>query len=311
MNNKTLLYIFAGLLVIYLASRLFSKKSERSFDVEIVNVDTSKIDQIKLYPKAEGGQEIVFVRTGNGWSATKEGLNVAVPKTAIQGLLTNISNITVERVVSKSPEKWIDYEVDEANGTRVIALQKGKSLADFIVGRFNFDQMARSATSYIRKNASNDVYAVDGFLGMSFNRGFDSFRDKELINTAKEDITQLNLQSPTLGNHRISKQGNNWSLDSGSGLDSAKMASWVNEMSFATGSEFVDGFDQSAEPLHVLEILANNQAVPVSVIAYAQPDSSKPFVIHSTSNPQGYFASDSSGVYSKFFKDISELTGDN
>ncbi len=307
MNNKTLLYIFGGLVVIYLASKLFSKKSDRSFDLEIVQVDTMDVDQIKLYPKADAGEEIIFVKTGNGWTATQAGFTVDAQPTGIKGLLSNLANIPVDRVVTKSPEKWVDYEVDETNGTRVVALQKGKALADFIVGRFNFDQMSRSATSYVRKNGENDVFAVDGFLGMSFNRGFDSFRDKEILNTAKEDITQFNLQSPTLGNHQIVRNDTKWILDGTIPLDSAKMATWINEMSFATGSEFIDNFDKTSQPLHLLEIMANNQTAPASIIAYENLSGEKPFVVHSSENAAAYFASDSAGVYSKFFKPVEEF----
>lgn len=307
MNNKTLLYIFGALVVIYLASKLFSKKSDRSFDLEIVQVDTADVDQIKLYPKADEGEEIVFVKTGNGWTATQAGFTVDAQPTGVKGLLSNLANVPVDRVVTKSPEKWVDYEVDETNGTRVVALQKGKTLADFIVGRFNFDQMSRSATSYVRKNGENEVFAVDGFLGMSFNRDFDSFRDKEILHTAKEDITHLNLQSPTLGNHQIVRNDTKWMLDGTIPLDSTKMASWINEMSFATGSEFIDNFDKTSQPLHVLEIMANNQTAPAAIIAYDNSSGEKPFVIHSSENEQAYFASDSSGVYSKFFKTVEEL----
>ena len=309
MNNKTLLYIFGALLVLFLASKLFNKKSDRSFEVEVVSIDTSMVDQIKLYPKANEGQEILFEKQGGNWKATQNGLTVDVTRQGIQGLLANMSNIPVDRAVTKTPEKWIDYEVDEANGSRVVAMQGSKTLGDFIVGRFNFDQMTRSATSYIRRNGEDVVYAVDGFLGMSFNRGFDSFRDKSLVKTAKEDINQINISSPDYGNHTIIKNGNTWLMDNATLLDSAKMVTWINGLTFASGSEFLDGYSPGA-PLHSMQILANNQATPVTITAYPNTNEEKPFVLHSTENNVAYFASDSTGVYSKFFKPVEELIGE-
>lgn len=309
MNNKTLLYIFGALLVLFLASKLFNKRSDRSFEVEVVSIDTSKVDQIKLYPKADEGQEIIFTKQGANWKATQNDLTVDVTRQGIQGLLANMSNIPVDRAVTKTPEKWVDYEVDEATGSRVVAMEGNKTVGDFIVGRFNFDQMTRSATSYIRRNGEDVVYAVEGFLGMSFNRGFDSFRDKSLIKTSKEDINQINISSPDYGNHTITKNGNIWMMDNATPLDSSKVATWINGITFASGSEFLDGYSPG-EPLHAMQILANNQATPVTITAYESTNEEKPFVIHSSENAVAYFASDSAGIFSKFFKPVEELMGE-
>ena len=309
MNNKTLLYIFGALLVLFLGSKLFSKKKDRSFEAEIVTIDTATVNQIKLYPKADEGKEITFTRSGNQWTGKQDDIEVIVTRQGISGLLGNMVNIPITRAVTKSPEKWVDYEVDEQNGTRVVAYEGNKVLGDFIIGRFNFDQMTRSATSYIRNNGEDVVYAVDGFLGMSFNRGFDSFRDKDLLKTQKEDINQINITSNSLGNLQIQKSANGWVLDGSNPLDSTAVATWINGMSFASGAEFVDGFSPTS-PIHTMQVLANNQAVPVTITAFPGDSEEKPFVIHSSENNVAYFASDSSGVYDKFFGQLVEILSD-
>ncbi len=307
MNNKTLAQIFAVLLVIFALSFFLNKPKTRSFDALIAQIDTSAVDLIKLYPKAENGQEIILQKSNHQWTVARDNFTAPATTTAVKAILDNLVKLVAKRIVANSTEKWVDYEVDEESGSKVIVLSGDKELSNLVIGRFSFDQMARSGTSFLRKSGENEVYSVDGFLSMTFNRDFNSFRNKELINLNREDITQLNLNSSSLGNYTLQKQGNDW-MANGNTIDSVKMASFLSDIRFANGQNFKDDYSVSeSNRIHKLEIIANNQLTPTVISCYSSQDTIAPFVIHSTVNPQAYFTSDSAGVYRKFFRPLSEL----
>ena len=306
MSNKNLIIILVVLLGIYLLSRLFTGNRESTYDPQIVMLDTATVTEIRLSPKAEENAQIVLKRTTGGWTATKGERTVNTPYTKVQGVLGQLSEIRSERIVSKSKDKWPEYEVDDT-GSRVQAFNNKKKLADFVVGTFKFDQARRSASSYLRKSDEDAVYLVDGFLSMSFNQGFNTFRNSELIKLNREDVREVAVF--TGGEElAISKDlmDGNWYRAGMEILDSAKAAQYIGQITNASGSEFVEE-PVTGDPIKAMEISANNLMTPLRVDCYVRADTAKPFVLHSSSNPEAWFASDSSGLYQRIFVKFDEL----
>jgi hypothetical protein len=311
MNNKTLLYIFVALLAIYMINKVLSKPKERSFDPNIVFVDTAKVDEIRLFPKAESGAEIILRKQSSEWSASKGTFKVNAPGSSIQSILTQLSNIKAKRIVSKSPDKWTEYEVDDENGSKVEVFSAGKKIESFIVGAFKFDQANRSASSYVRKDGSDEVYIVDGFLSMQFNQGFDAFRDKKLLELSKEDIRELTLSRAGQENVGYQKIEDIWYYAGMEKVDSASMAQYLNGLASVFGSEFADDFQPSGlKPEQSLMITGNNMLEPVIVDCYRTLDAEKPFVLHNKQNQDSWFSSDSTGVFDRIFGEIDQIQKD-
>ncbi|HLF64930.1 MAG TPA: DUF4340 domain-containing protein [Saprospiraceae bacterium] len=306
MTNKKLIIIFAALLGVYLLSRLFTGNRESTFDPEVVKVDTALITEVHLYPKAEENTQIILRRTTDGWTATKGDQTVKTPFNKVQGLLGQLSEITSQRIVSKSKEKWAEYEVDD-KGSRVQVFNNKKQLADFIVGTFKFDQARRSASSYLRRMDEDAVYLVDGFMSMSFNQGFNTFRNNELIKLNQEDIREVAVLE---GSQKIAISKNPedglWYRGGMEKLDSTKSAQYISQLTNIYGSDYVDT-PIIGNPIKSLEISGNNLLTPLRVDCYAQPDTAKPFVLHASSNPEAWFSSDSAGIYQRIFKKFDEL----
>lgn len=321
MNNKTLFVILVLLLAVYGLSQMFSGKKQRSFKTELIQVDTSQVSSINLYPKAEKGAEIILKREGSSWIASKDNVNTKAVKNVVDALLKELVLIKTTRVAAKKKEKWTEYEVEESNGTRVKIYQDDKLLEDFIVGRINFRQRAQqpgmppqmggqqgiSATTFVRLDGEEEVYAVEGFLGMTFNRDFDAFRNKQIIKmTPEQEVTSFSLEG--IEAKTFTKTPNNWLLnDTNSAIDTVKLDNYLNAIRNISGTEFANSFDDTRKNdiiVNKIKLKGNNIGQAIEVTAYYDTTQVKPFIIHSTYNPDAYFASDSSGIYAKIFEPV-------
>jgi len=91
MNNRTLTIIFLALLGIYLLTRLFSGKQERTFRTELVQVDTSLVNKIELYPKTADGSTVTLQRSNDSWTVTDGNITASAVTSSVQSLLNQMS----------------------------------------------------------------------------------------------------------------------------------------------------------------------------------------------------------------------------
>ena len=302
MKNKTLLFIFLGLLGVFLISQFAFERKTRTFKTELIKLDTAAITAIKIYPKSENQEEIVLNKEGSFWVANKNNVTTKANVDAVNSMLRNLALIKTKRVVAKSPEKWVDYEVEETNSTRIKVFQGDKLLEDFIVGRFNFNQQTRQGVSYVRLAKGDEIYAVDGFLSMTMGQGFDAYRNKEILTVSSNDLTQIAIN--TLGNTTIlQKLGNNWTQD-GNPVDSTSISSYLNGLQNINGSTFVNDFDELQAPNLLYKTVSfegNNLSTPIIIKAFRDTTRTEPYIIQSSLNEDGYFASGDAGIFTQLF----------
>ena len=297
-NNKTLGIAFAALLLIYFLSKLLGGNKERSFDPQILSIDTTQVTKLIVDP-ANDDPSFTLERTGSGWGLTKDGKTYGATATSVNSLMGNLIDVKAERVVSKNPDRHRDYSVDDTTGTRIEVIGGSKKLADVVVGRFNFNQATRSGISYIRLQDQPAVYSVDGFLSMSLSQGADNYRNKQITSLNSEDITRITLEA-TDAQKSYQLSGAEWQDESGDPIDSAKMVTYLNNIKSVMGITFADDpTTQMGDKVSTLRIEGNNMSGPLEVNVYTAQDTSQQFVVHSSANTEGYFYSDSSGVYKR------------
>lgn len=302
MNNRNLTILFLVLLGIFIASKLFEKDTGRSFEKVVINVDTSQVDKLTFFPKNEASS-FSALRTNSGWDVVQGDVTARASESLIQSILNTLSKIEIQRIVAKSSDKWADYEVGEDSGFRLIAYDGDKVLEDIYIGRFNFNQQTRSATSYIRKNGSDDTYALDGFLSMSLNQSFDGLRDKSFLRIEK---TALNGIEASIDNKAftISKNGEQWFAGDGSVIDSTSMVQYLNGISNVQGATIIDGVNEDQlDQLGKVNFRTENGSSTVITI-YTGEDQ---FILHSTENENTLFESDSTGIYKRVIVDLLNL----
>jgi len=291
-SNTTLWIVFAVLLIaVILIFSSESTKKERSFRKEIVTIDTSSITSISLYPKSKNGQEVKLLLDGDNWKVSGENTQTySVPQNKIDNLINQLLAIKPKRVASKSKSKWREYQVDSA-ATRVVVNEDGSEALDLIIGKFAFQQ-PRSMSTFVRLNDENEVYEVDGFLDMTFNKDVNSFRNETIVKSDKNNWQKLTFFYTEGESFELIKVENSWMLE-GSATDSAKTEKAMNSLARLTNTSFVDKSPDEILPQQtskmVIEVADSD---PIEIIGYKNATK---YIVHSSQNPENYFDGNSIG----------------
>lgn len=309
-NNLKLLIALAVLTVLFFLVRWTkSDKNVKTFKSELFVLDTSAVQTMKLYSKAQNHEEIQFVRNTGVWTITKGGISSSMPANQMSSLLQSVATIKPKRLAARSKDKWEQYQVNDSLGTRLVLEDKsGKSLVDLMIGKFSYKQLPQqpgqfnqqpniSGLTYVRNTADAETYATEGFLSMTFNRDFNSFRDKRIVETTPTNIRSIQFQTPIEGNFSLNKLGNQWTLD-GVPADSTKVENYLNGLRYLSGNEIDDNFNASSGINYRLTLAGDNMQ-SINVTAFPQDTL---FKIQSNLNPNTTFSSAANGVFDRLFK---------
>lgn len=241
LKNRNLLL---GLLLLLLAGFYFltlrsdNKKGERNFKKDLVAIDTSRVNQILIYPETSAGEEIILERQSNLWKvAIADGKYADIDPASIAKVLRDLNNVDSKRLVTRSEEKYEDYQVNDS-GTKVVAKDGAKTLIEMIIGKFEIDprsiQGANSATggmnpkftSYMRLVGEKEVYAVAGFLEGSFNQNRDAYRVKDIWKGNPSEISSIHFNYPDSA-FQLIKNANQWMIGN-TVADSTEVAKYIS-----------------------------------------------------------------------------------
>jgi len=312
MNNKTLFFIFLGLLAIYGLSQVLTGKRTSNFDTELIQVDTNQVSRIIINTKPPASEEIILQKEEGGWIASSGTVNTKATSTAIQALLGNIKLIQTKYIAANAEEKWADYEVGEGQGTRIQVFDGESLLEDFISGRFAFDQQAQTGTSYIRLTSGKEVYAVDGFQTLTLGQGFNSYRNRMLTNTTPNTIFDQVTIEQAEQSMTFTKTSAAWVFGDQL-LDSMKVENYLHEFKTLRGETFADDFDELAAANYKMgsvRIKGPQLGEDFLIDIYRDTTRINPFVFKSNQNPETWFDSDSTGLFQKVIKGLPDFLPD-
>ena len=305
-KNKALLIIFVALIGIFLVGKFFREsKRESSFNKDVVQIDTAEVTGIMLYPQSENGELVHITRTGNSWRVKSGNINSPVEPGSVQNLLGEAIRINPKQLVAKEKGKWTDYHVNDSLGTRLQIREGGKSVLDIYIGKFSYKQVQNPyggsrgniiGTSYFRIAGKDEVYATDGFLTMTFNQGFNSWRDQRFIRLTKDNVTRISFKYFADSSFVVEKAENSWKIGDVA-VDSLKMDNYLQKISAIRKSVFKDGFKPPLKSSCQMTIEGNNME-SIVVQAYETPDGE--WILHSTINPESYFTDEDKN----FVKDV-------
>jgi len=315
-DNRILFSVLILLVVVFLVARfLKTGKTEKSFKTELFTLDTADVSTILIYPKAENLEEIRFSRDGINWTVTKGEITSDAGENSVKSLLAQLMEVKPKRLAARSKDKWEEFQLTDSLATRIKVIEKGgKETIDLMIGKFTYQQSNNPyggrgnimGTTYVRLWDEEEVYAVDGFLSMSINREFSTWRDQRVVNTRKKDVTKLIFTYPADSGFIAIKKDTLWMINDYA-VDSLAMDQFLSSLSYTNHSDFADDFKPLLNPDFQLTIEGNNFS-PLSIQAFMLPDDQ--YVINSSLNPKSYFRSDIEGLFSRIFKPASHfLTG--
>ena len=285
-NNKILALIFGILLLLAVLLFLFEGgKDERTFREVLVDIDSTAVSEILIYPKSQEHKEVKLFKEGENWQVTlPSGGNAKVSNQKIREVITQLLAIKPNRLAARDESKWNELQVD-STGSRVKVYEGSRLALDIVLGRFSFKQ-PRSMNTFVRLYNDKDVYEVDGFLDMTFNQGANVFRDGTIIKSDFNNWQQLQFTYPADSSFQLTKSGNNW-LINGSNADSAKTVNYLRRLASLSNNSFVDDItiDPNSKPAYSLDITtADLQFIEVKGF-----QDSTSFTIHSSQNPEAWF----------------------
>jgi len=190
LNIKTLLIILiilGGLVALNYG--LKSKHGDRNFENNIAKIDTSRIDNIAF---SSPSFNYALEKTPSGWVVDIAGEKHGTDARAISGLLSELSNIKIERMASKSSDKWKKYEVDDSLGVKMTVKSGSEKLAEWVIGKFSYKQLSGNnpmaggrnnmkLTTYLRDANQEAVFAINGMLGSLGKGKADAFRKRSFF----------------------------------------------------------------------------------------------------------------------------------
>lgn len=279
-NFKKIFIIIGVLLALLLIVKIKDRKQgDRSFKAYVLQVDTAIVDAINITPKGSD-ESIRLEKQDAAWILNLAGKKVSADKGMIESLLSQSASLKTKSVAATSKDRWSEYEVTDSAATRVVLKEGKKILSDFLIGKFSYKQPPQGQnpymqqrqnvqmTSYIRLNDEKEVYAVDGYLSMMFNRNTDAFRNKTVVTGNPENWKKLVFSYPADSSFTLVNQGGKWMVN-GSLADSASVASYLSKIRYLNGSSFdseTELFEGQQAELSVR--IEGNNAAPIEVKAY-------------------------------------------
>ena len=291
-NNLLGLVFVVLLLVVALLFFFDSGKNERTFREVLVDIDTSAVTQMLIFSKANNYQPVKVFKENNKWQVElKNGKTASVSGQKISQTFSELISIVPKRLAARNKEKWNEFQVDSA-GTQV-QIFEGKDLTlDIVIGRFNYQQQPQSISTYVRLHKDVDVYEVDGFLALTFNKDADAFRDGTVIKDDFNSWTQLQFDYPADSSFTLNKLNNKWYVNN-IATDSVKTTAYLRKLSNLSQSKFVDDdVAQTGQKSMYKLTISNDKLEFIDVSAYVD---STNYVIISSENPEAKFDGKSFG----------------
>ena len=155
--NKSLQYLlatFGVLLLLFFINQSQQKKYQISSE-SIFSVNEESIFQISLYDS--NGDSLVLVRTDTSW-AMPQADTLEMRDRQLDQFFEKVVKGTYDMIMSKNPEKWEKFGVDDSLGRHIKIFDRNDNLIlHYIFGNSGSDFQH----NYVRENLSNDVYRTD------------------------------------------------------------------------------------------------------------------------------------------------------
>jgi len=308
-TNSILVVVFLVLAVAVVSNQLIkSKKGERTFKSELTAFSADEVESISIFTKANDYQPMKMTRSGDNWSLNFGDKTYSADPDMASNIANDLGRLKATRLVANKKDRWDEFDVSDTTGVKVLVEGEKDPLCEVFIGRFSYNQNSQKASTFVRLAEDKEVYSVEGYLGMVFNRDVNSFRNKSLFRGNQNDLTRISFQYPGDSAFTINKQENTWMLGELE-ADSTATVQYLSGISYLIGSEFNDDFDPTAATSYqsfTCTVEGNNMA---SLILTGYKDEDGNSVIGSSLNPGVFFNASSGGLFEKVFKGPGHFIG--
>lgn len=317
-NNKVLAIVFVFLLAfVVLVNLMDARKGDRTFRNEIFDIDTADIISITIDPKGLERENVRLFKSPDGWKVSSGEEEYAADRNIVRNMLSELAGMTAQRVAATREDNWKKYEVTDSLATKVF-VESENDEAMLYIGRFSYRQPRNpqqmqmpygqqgTMSTYVRLGNENEVYSVEGFIGMTFNRDLDDFRNKTVLQSNRFEWQQLSFTYPADSSFTLKKTDAGWLINGNVKADSASVAHYLQQVTNLSSSHFVKDMQPQGSPVYTMNITGEGLNQPISVQAFPA-DSVYQYLISSSQNPGVYFNGAQADLAGKLFIGKSEL----
>ncbi len=309
MKFKTLFFLCIVIGAAYAAFHFFKSKKSQPFDAELIRIDTTRVTSL-LISLPNDQAEITLQRENGVWIASNGQINIRATSETTSSMLRALTNFKIREVIAQSSADWAAYALTEARATRIRVYANNQLLEDFMIGKSEIHPETEARISYLRLTDEDEVYAVEGILSNHFGYDFSDFRNKTILQM-EPNLTMVSFEvtlPDTTFTYVRTPEG--WQVNEMK-LDSGRVESYLNSLRQISGEVFADDFDEvqgGSLLFSTLTLQPENGGEPFVIQCYRDSTRSMPFIIHSSQNPDAYFASDSLGIFARIIASLHQLT---
>jgi hypothetical protein len=304
-KNKHLVLLFLATLAVGLLARRFPWRNVLDFRAELVRLDTAQVIQLSL--QIPGQAELLLERSDAGWVAAQADRNAPVPPLAVDSMLAALRSIRSIRIAHSQRPDTLGLAAHQA--LRVVATQRDGHRETLFLGRETFENSELS--TYVQLAEHQGIYLAANHLRRIFWKNLRDFRPRLVTDFGPATVRAFLIFGEMRDSVFATKNDSTgqWSLR-GQPLEMAddSVKIWLRSLSRLNGLPFADLFDESlAEETLVAHIALEcaGQAEPLTfkifhlkppnipeVLPAPAPDRQQfaPYVLHSSQNPNNYFA---------------------
>ncbi|MBC8376330.1 MAG: DUF4340 domain-containing protein [FCB group bacterium] len=226
-NNQTILAagILGVLALLYYLTQTGSVDT-RSIDVDLFKIDKAAITDISL---TTGESSIELIKNETGWILD----DYPVDTVRMNQLIIQFSELSVDRMITKNPEKHSKYEVTDHDSRFRARNSDGKDLLHLIIGK----QGANYQETFVRAEAENEVYAVKSNLSQYKNKTVKDFWDRSITQFDVNQVNQIKFSGEL--NYILHRQGPVWSYNE-EPVDFEKVVNMLRPLENLKASTFAD-----------------------------------------------------------------------
>jgi hypothetical protein len=195
MNQKTLLSLvaFAALgLGAFFAMRAPEKGEQvgpRQPPKGVVTLKDAQIDELEI---TNAKVKTSLKKEDGHWMVTAP-VHYLADAEGVKSALEKLGEVSWGAVVSDQPPKAKEMEVDDEKGTRVVAKQQGRLLADVYFGK------SVSGYTMARPNGSNEIWQTSGLTKWVIGKDTKGWRDKRVTDVPHDSIETITVDAGDKG----------------------------------------------------------------------------------------------------------------
>ena len=297
-SNKILVVVFLVLIGIFVGSKvLLAPARESNLDSDALAIDTASISSILFYNHEDSG-DLMLEKGSDSWTVSRDGKRYRAREASVNSFVSALAEIEPQRVASRKKEKWEDYQVGDTSAIRVTIQDVDSDDATTL-----FIGKETAGNTFVRTDAGNEVYVVEGYWRQKVDKDFNEWRDPALLRLKKELITKIRFEYPADSGFVVEKNPT-WMIG-GTKADSTAVENYLGQLRSKDHREYADTFAPDRTPDVTVTFTGDKEETVVKGWNTAFYE----WVINSSHQPDVYFMDKTMSLPRSLFIGKEKLAG--